>query len=251
MRTAEPVLDPLPGYRLVERIYESRTSLVYRGLRIEDDRPFIVKALREDKATQADRARYRHEYEITHALDLPGVARALGIEEHRGTVFLLFEDFGAQSLDRLLLRDPVTLQRFLALAIDVARALEAVHAEGILHKDLNPSNIVADLSSGRLGLIDFGIASRLRRERVALAAPVQLEGTLAYLAPEQTGRMNRAVDARSDLYSLGVTFYQLLTGRLPFTATDPLELVHCHMAKAMTQGAWSAVRDMARCRRHV
>ena len=125
------------------------------------------------------------------------------------------------------------------IAIQIADSLGNIHAANIIHKDINPSNIIVNLDTNQLKIIDFGIASRLPREKGALKNPEQLEGTLAYLSPEQTGRINRSMDYRTDLYSLGVTCYEMLTGFVPFTATDAMELVHCHLAKTPSPvGGW-------------
>src|ERR1700754_2083270 len=143
---------------------------------------------------------------------------------------LVLEDPGGTPLERLLGR-PLDVSHFLRIAIPLAGALRQVHERGLIHKDIKPSNILVDAASGGVWLTGFGIASRLPRERQAPAPPEAIAGTLAYMAPEQTGRMNRSIDARSDLYALGVTLYQMLTGSLPFTASDPMEWVHCHIAR--------------------
>src|ERR1700737_1347950 len=143
---------------------------------------------------------------------------------------LLLEDPGGKPVDRLLGR-PLDVSIFLPIAIPLAGALRQVHERGLFQKDIKPANILADAASGGVWLTGFGIASRLPRERQAPAPPEVIAGTLAYMAPEQTGRMNRSVDSRSDLYALGVTFYEMLTGQLPFTAADPMEWVHCHIAR--------------------
>ncbi|HXM70296.1 MAG TPA: AAA family ATPase, partial [Thermoanaerobaculia bacterium] len=143
---------------------------------------------------------------------------------------LVLEDPGGAPLDRLLGR-PLEVSHFLRIAIPLARALRRVHERGLIHKDIKPANILVDAASGGVWLTGFGIASRLPREHQAPAPPEVIAGTLAYMAPEQTGRMNRSVDSRSDLYSLGVTFYEMLTGQLPFIAGDPMEWVHCHIAR--------------------
>jgi PAS domain S-box-containing protein len=143
---------------------------------------------------------------------------------------LVLEDTRSEPLDRLL-GAPMEIRDFLRLAIAVAAALTQVHRRGLVHKDIKPANILVDLTTGTVKLTGFGIASRLPRERQAPEPPESIAGTLAYMAPEQTGRMNRSIDARSDLYALGVTLYQMVTGSLPFTATDPMEWVHCHIAR--------------------
>jgi serine/threonine protein kinase len=142
---------------------------------------------------------------------------------------LLLQDPGGEPLDRLL-GQPMELTRFLRLAVGLAAALGKLHHQGLIHKDIKPANILVDFARGAVWLTGFGIASRLPRERQSVEPPATVAGTLAYMAPEQTGRMNRSIDSRSDLYSLGVMLYEMLTGALPFTASDPMEWVHCHIA---------------------
>jgi serine/threonine protein kinase len=133
-------------------------------------------------------------------------------------------------LDQLL-GNPLELALFLRLAVSLSAAIDHLHERGIIHKDIKPANVLVDPVTGRCWLRGFGIASRLPRERQPAEPPEFLAGTLAYMAPEQTGRMNRCVDCRSDLYALGVTLYEMLTGSLPFTTSDPMEWVHCHIAR--------------------
>jgi hypothetical protein len=143
---------------------------------------------------------------------------------------LILEDPGGEPLDRLL-GQPMELTRFLRLAVGLAAALGKLHQQGLIHKDIKPANILVNSATGAVWLTGFGIASRLPRERQSPEPPEVIDGTLAYMAPEQTGRMNRSIDSRSDLYALGVTFYEMLTGTLPFKATDLMEWVHCHIAR--------------------
>ena len=227
----------LPGYHLGQQIYESATSLVYRAVHEQGQQPVILKVLKSDYPRPAQLARYRHEYEITRSLDAAGVIQVYGLEAYHQGLVLFLEDCGGGSLDRGLAEwqnagtEAFPLAQFFRLAGQAAAGLAQVHQAGIIHKDINPSNIVFDPRSGKLKLIDFGLATTLSRETPLLASPQVLEGTLAYMSPEQTGRMNRTVDYRADFYSLGVTFYELLTGRRPFETTDAMELVHCHLAK--------------------
>jgi predicted ATPase/signal transduction histidine kinase/GAF domain-containing protein/ActR/RegA family two-component response regulator len=174
--------------------------------------------------------RLEHEYALRADLDAAWAAHPIELSRHHNRPALVLEDPGGAALDRLLGR-PLGKSDFLRIAISVAAALRQAHARGIIHKDIRPANILADPSSGDVWLTGFGIASRLLRERQSPDAPEVIAGTLAYMAPEQTGRMNRSIDARSDLYSLGITFYQMLTGRLPFVASTPMEWVHCHIAR--------------------
>jgi len=228
----------LPNYQIGSQIYESANSLVYRGIRKKDNQPVILKMLKEDYPTPAELTRYRQEYEITHDLDLAGIIKVYGIEKYQNTLVIILEDFGGESLKSTFEKRSLSLSKrgisisdFLPLAIQITETLGQIHVANIIHKDINPANIVWNKETNQLKIIDFGIASRLPRENPTLKNPKQLEGTLAYLSPEQTGRINRSMDYRTDLYSLGVTFYELLTGQLPFDTTDAMELVHCHIAK--------------------
>jgi serine/threonine protein kinase len=181
--------------------------------------------------------RLEHEYEIATQLDAAGAVIPLSIARHEGRMVLILEDPGGEPLDQVLERNPgqpLDLTRFLRIAIPLTTAVRRIHEHGLIHKDIKPANILVDEVSGGVRLMGFGIASRLPRERRDPEAPEVIAGTFAYMAPEQTGRMNRSIDARSDLYSLGVTLYQLLTGHLPFAADDPLEWIHCHIARQPT-----------------
>ncbi|HEX5460779.1 MAG TPA: AAA family ATPase [Steroidobacteraceae bacterium] len=174
--------------------------------------------------------RLAHELDLKDDLDPAWAVRPLEMVRDSGRLMLLLEDPGGTPLSRLL-DAPLEISRFLTLAIGMASALGQVHQAGLIHKDVKPANVVVDSAHRRVRFTGFGIASRLSRERQAPEPPETIAGTLAYMAPEQTGRMNRSVDSRSDLYSLGVTFYEMLTGELPFVAADPLEWVHCHIAR--------------------
>ena len=180
--------------------------------------------------TPATLDRLAREYELKDELDGAWAVRPLELVRERGRTMLVLEDTGSEPLHRLL-GLPMEVRSFLRLAIAIAAALTQVHRRGLVHKDIKPANILVNRTTGEVKLTGFGIASRLPRERQAPAPPESIAGTLAYMAPEQTGRMNRSIDARSDLYALGVTLYQMLTGSLPFTAADPMEWVHCHIAR--------------------
>lgn len=180
--------------------------------------------------TPASLDRLVHEYALKDQLDSTWAVRPLEVVHEGGRTLLLLEDPGGVPLGRLL-GVPMGVGRFLRLAIGIAAALGKAHQCGLVHKDLKPANILVNPEQGEAWLTGFGIASRLPRERQAPEPPETIAGTLAYMAPEQTGRMNRSIDARSDLYALGVTLYQMLTGSLPFHAADPIEWVHCHIAR--------------------
>ncbi|HEY9598771.1 MAG TPA: serine/threonine-protein kinase PknK, partial [Cyanophyceae cyanobacterium] len=221
---------------ITSKIYESPNSIVYRGIKQPENIPVILKCLKEDYPTPAELTRYKQEYEITYSLNLEGAIKAYNLKPYQRTFIIILEDFGGKSLQQLIKESgtryrPISLPVFLRLAIKITEILGRIHGANVIHKDINPGNIVLNPETGQIKIIDFGISTRLTRTHPTLSHPNVLEGTLAYMSPEQTGRMNRSLDYRTDFYSLGVTFYELLTGQLPFTTTDVLELVHCHIAQ--------------------
>jgi predicted ATPase/signal transduction histidine kinase/tRNA A-37 threonylcarbamoyl transferase component Bud32 len=228
----------LNGIKAINLIYESANSLVYCGVREKDGQAVILKLLKEDYPTPSELTRYKQEYEITKSLDIEGAVKAYSLEPYQRTLVITLEDFGGISLKKLLeegeignKKKAVPVLEFIKIAIKITESLRAIHAANIIHKDINPANIVFNRETGQVKIIDFGISTVLSRENPTLKNPNVLEGTLAYISPEQTGRMNRSLDYRTDFYSLGVTFYELLAGKLPFEANDALELVHSHIAK--------------------
>ena len=226
----------IDGYQISAQIYESPNSLVYRGIQQQDNQRVILKMLKQDYPTQTELTRYKQEYEIVSNLNIEGVVKAYTQKKYQKTLVIILEDFGGNSLKKLLETSGkghwfADLEEFLRIAIATADILGKIHAANVIHKDINPTNIVFNPETGQLKIIDFGIATVFTRENPTLKNPDVLEGTLAYISPEQTGRMNRSLDYRTDFYSLGVTFYELLTKQLPFATTDALELVHCHIAK--------------------
>jgi PAS domain S-box-containing protein len=192
--------------------------------------PTLVVAAAGEHPSPGSLQRLEHQYALRTDLDAKWAARPVELIRREARLMLVLEDPGGEPLERLL-GEPLEIAPFLRIAVPLAAAIGQMHARGLIHKDLTPVNILVDTASGGVWLTGFGVASRLRRERQALAPPDVLAGTLAYMAPEQTGRMNRSIDARSDLYTLGVVLYQMLTGDLPFTASDPLEWIHCHIAR--------------------
>lgn len=222
----------LPHYHIYSQIYEGTQSLVYQGINTVDKTPVILKVLKEDYPKPEKLIRYRQEYDMIRYLDtVSGAIKAYRLENFQNTLVIVLEDFGGQSLKSWMTEYKLAISEILSLAIEITTCLGEIHAVNVIHKDINPSNIVWNPKTMQVKLIDFGIATRLPRELTTLKNPTQLEGTLAYLSPEQTGRMNRILDYRTDLYSLGVTFYELFTGRLPFDTLDTMELIHCHLAK--------------------
>lgn len=222
---------PADSEYVLEPLREGADFTFYRGTR-RGNRILAVAVAAEQPSPQSLR-RLEHEYSIAGELDAAWAAQPLALTRHQGRAVLILKDPGGEPLDRVIERhqgQATDLTRFLHIAIGLAAALGHVHRSGLIHKDVKPANALVD-DAGRVWFTGFGVASQLRHERQVPIPPQLIAGTLAYMAPEQTGRMNRSIDTRSDLYSLGVTLYQMLTGVLPFAATDPLEWVHCHIAR--------------------
>jgi serine/threonine protein kinase len=216
---------------VLEPIREAADSILYRGRQRGSSTTVLAVAIASEQSPQSLR-RLEHEYSLAAELDAAWAARPLALTHHEGRTILVLTDSG-EPLDLILAREqghPLDLARVLYIAAGLAAALGQVHRRGLIHKDVKPGNVLVK-DNGNVLLTGFGIASRLPRERQAPDPPEIIAGTLAYMAPEQTGRMNRSMDARSDLYSLGITLYQMLTGSLPFAAADPLEWVHCQIAR--------------------
>jgi serine/threonine protein kinase len=222
-------MTELSTYAL-EPLRKDAEFVLYRGRRDADPSRILVVAPVSEQPAQWTLRRLEHEYALRTELDPAWTASPLALLRDKGRTVLALKDPGGEPLDRVL-EQPLELTQFLRIAISLAAALGRLHERGIIHKDVKPANVMVDAASGQVWFTGFGIASGLPRERQAPEPPETIAGTLAYMAPEQTGRMNRSIDSRSDLYSLGVTLYQMLTGVLPFTASAPLEWVHCHIAR--------------------
>jgi diguanylate cyclase (GGDEF)-like protein/PAS domain S-box-containing protein len=223
----------LSGYENLVQLHSGERSRIYRGYSLRDAKSVILKVPQSDYPITEQLQRYRQEYRLTHRLKLPNVIRSYRLEERARTLAIVFEDFGGIALDQLLKSSPegLSIDRFFNLALAITEALGQLHSQNVIHKDLNPKNIVFNVQSNLLKLIDLGISHQLNPENFGLEVSPKLEGTLAYLSPEQTGRITQALDHRTDFYALGVTFFELLTGQLPFISNDPMELVYWHLVK--------------------
>jgi predicted ATPase/class 3 adenylate cyclase/GAF domain-containing protein len=219
------------GYKIKEKLYESPRTAIYRGFRNKDNTPVILKILNNEYPSPEEIASFKREYEITRNLNTDGVIKVYGLKKFKHSLMMSLEDFGGKSLTKALTSRKLSLNEFLQLAIQLTAILGEIHQKRIIHKDINPSNIIWNPAIDQVKIIDFGISTALSLETPAIFNPNVLEGTLPYMSPEQTGRMNREIDYRSDFYSLGVTFYEMLLGFLPFQTTDTMELIHCHLAK--------------------
>ncbi|WP_413199658.1 serine/threonine protein kinase, partial [Nostoc piscinale] len=223
----------IPGYKLTEELYNGSRTLVYRGYRENDALKVVIKLLKNPYPSFRELVLFRNQYTIAKSLQLPEIIQTYSLEPYQSAYALVMEDFGGISLKEWMEQQEsnLSLRDFLPVAIAMSNILNILYHNRIIHKDIKPSNILINLETKQVKLIDFSIASLLPRETQMLISPNVLEGTLGYLSPEQTGRMNRGIDYRTDFYSLGISFYELLTGELPFQSEDAMELVHCHIAK--------------------
>lgn len=217
----------IPGYAIAEKLYESHNTVIYRATRETDGVSVILKAPASEYPTSREVARFKSEYDILATFSGSNVVRAHTLETHGNRPVLVLEDSGGVSLNRAVDTERnLNLREFLLLAVRICASVDEIHENGIIHKDINPANIIWNRETDSVKVIDFGIATTLRMEKASA-----LEGTLAYISPEQTGRVNRSLDHRSDLYSLGATFHRILTGRPLFAGDDAMEIVHGHIAK--------------------
>jgi len=228
-------LVSIPGYRIIDELYNGFRTLVYRAVREKDSLPVAIKLLKNPYPSFHEILSFRNQYTIAKNLNSPVIIQTYSLEPFQNGYMLVMEDFGGISLKDYFTSPKMpylkSLEEFLEIAIALCDILNLLYHERIIHKDIKSSNILINPETKQIKLIDFSIASLLPRETQTLVNPNILEGTLAYISPEQTGRMNRGIDYRTDFYSLGVTFYELLTGSLPFASNDPMELVHSHLAK--------------------
>lgn len=224
----------LSRYTLTDILFESTNTIIYRAKRRTDELPTVIKSVNSDHPTYEELARLKLEYDILASLNaagksIPGVVRALSFESVRDKPSIVMEDFGASDLSEQK-KDGIALDVFFDIAPRIVEALGAIHQRKIIHKDINPRNIVMNGTTKEVKLIDFNIASELSREKQRLDITNLLEGSIDYISPEQTGRTNRYIDYRTDYYSLGVTFFELLTGQLPFVPGDTMRTLHSHLS---------------------
>ncbi|MBF0509155.1 MAG: AAA family ATPase, partial [Deltaproteobacteria bacterium] len=221
----------ITGFQVNEKIFENYRTLIYHGIRMADNIPVVIKLSSAQYPTQFELARLKHEYEVLKRLDISGVSKVYSLEKHHNGLALILEAFDGRPLAEAIKSAQIDLVTFLDFAAKMARIIGNIHDCGIIHKDVNPYNFLLNSNTFEFRAIDFGLASFLQRQKQEAVSPGLLEGTLPYMSPEQTGRMNRGIDYRTDYYSLGITFYEILTGAHPFQADDPIGWVHCHIAK--------------------
>ncbi|MGH1392916.1 MAG: ATP-binding protein, partial [Trichormus sp.] len=225
----------IPGYQIISQLYAGSKTRVYRAICQQSQQSVVIKLLTSEYPNFQELLQFRNQYTISKNLQISGIIQPLALEIYGHGYILVMPDTGAIALREYIKHNQLSLVEFLTIAIQLSQILDNLHQNRVIHKDIKPANILIHPHSKQIELIDFSIASLLPKESPEIKNPNVLEGTLAYISPEQTGRMNRAIDYRSDFYSLGVTFYELLTGHLPFICDDPMELLHCHLVKPVNE----------------
>lgn len=218
-------------YILQEIIQETRNSIIYRGHRENEKQPLIIKLLKTSNPTPSEIARFKQEYDLVRKLDIPDIIKIFDLVKQDDQYAIIEEDFGGISLKNALKENKPDLKSLLDISADISGTLGLIHKNNIIHLDIKPDNILINTEKGEVKITDFGISAVLTHANDELYNPDVIEGTLSYMSPEQTGRMNRGVDYRTDMYSLGATFYEMLTGEVPFKSKDPMELIHSHIAR--------------------
>jgi predicted ATPase len=231
MKSTAPRFPEIAGYTITEPLYLGSRTAVYRAIQTEPQFPVVIKVLQRDYPTFGELVQFRNQYAIAKNLPIAGIIHPVSLESFGNSYALVMEDWGGISLEKYIQQQPLNLSDTLSIAIQLAEILHHLYQHRVIHKDIKPANILIHPETRQIKLIDFSIASLLPKEQQQLINPNILEGTLAYISPEQTGRMNRGIDYRADFYSLGVTVFELLTGELPFATDDPMELVHSHIAR--------------------
>ncbi|MBP6985444.1 MAG: AAA family ATPase [Alphaproteobacteria bacterium] len=223
-------MDDFLDYKHLETLYENNDIIVFRAQSIVDKNNVIIKSIKSKRPRSEAIAAFRHEFQINQSLQLPGLVHCQKLIETPSSHFLIFDDVGGLPLKEFLNHKALKLDIFFPIALEIISCIADLHENKIIHKDIKPDNILIDPDTLKVKLLDLSLASQLFIENQEVVSINKLEGSLPYISPEQTGRMNRPIDYRSDYYSLGITFYEMLTGTLPFLSTDPLEYVHFHLA---------------------
>ena len=225
------IMIHLAGYKIKEEVYKSDNSIVLRGDREFDNCPVIIKLLNREYPTTKEISSFIREYEIMNKVTGDRIIKVYSLEKYNNSFAIIMEDVGGESVKKVLKNTKLNLAEKLSLAIQITNCLIQVHLQKIIHKDVNPMNLIWNYKTNKVKIIDFSLSTELTREASQSINLNFLEGTLNYISPEQTGRINRSIDYRTDLYSLGITFYELFTEQLPFKGDDELELIYFHIAK--------------------
>ena len=213
-------------YLVKDKIYEGSETILYRAVNTDSSQKVILKLAKTEPAF----IRLKNEYYILKVLNIQGVPSALDFNQNSDRPYVALTDISGLPLSNSIEKiKKYPTDRICEIFISIAKVLDQIHRKNIIHKDMKPSNILYEEENDTISIIDFGISSQFDFKLREQKNINTLEGTLKYISPEQTGRVNRSVDQRSDLYSLGITFYQLLTGNPPFNSEDPIELIHNHI----------------------
>lgn len=221
----------LGGYIIKEKLYENTNTIIYKAINGEDKIPVIIKMLSKENPTQKDEARFQLQFEIANNFNNDGIIKMYDLQKLNDKYVIIMEFFEGTPLNEVIIERKIFLEEFLHIAIKLTDAIGEIHRKNIIHMDITPENILWNKKTKTIKIIDFSISSKLSFESTELISPKVLEGSLSYISPEQTGRMNRVVDYRTDYYSLGITLYELITGKKPFETNDMLELIHSHIAR--------------------
>ncbi|MCB1143029.1 MAG: AAA family ATPase [Leptospiraceae bacterium] len=227
-------IQVIGNYLIQELVSETHKSIIYRAEEINSSGTVIIKVLKKEFSSYTEIVRFELENKLIQNIKSPGIVHSLGIIKTDNTVAMVLEDIRGRSLKNFLNENTIDILDFINLSIELAKTLVDIHKDNIIHKDIKPHNLIVREKNGRIEdikITDFGISSILNDQLSEIYNPINIEGTLPYISPEQTGRMNLPVDYRTDLYSLGITFYEMLTRTVPFRSNDPLELIHSHIAK--------------------
>ena len=228
-------MEHIPGYTLVEKIGVAKGSTVHKGKRESDGQTVVIKLLNTENSSPSEVARFKQEYEFIRKADIDGIIKTLDLVNYKDGYAIVRENFEGISIGELLKKEKKwNISSFLDVGIKLTKTLGELHKINIIHRDIKPANIIVNRNSGEVKITDFGIAKVITHEDEEIYNPRVIENTLVYISPEQSGRMNRSVDYRTDLYSLGITFYEMLIGEPPFKSADPMELIHSHIARRPT-----------------
>ncbi|MCB1179287.1 MAG: serine/threonine protein kinase, partial [Leptospiraceae bacterium] len=227
-------IEKIQDFEIINLISETHKSLVYKAKHKKFTNPIILKTFKKKYPSSWELARIKQENRVIQALEHPGIVKSLGLVWQDNSISIVLEDTGGESLKECITKNKISISNFLNLGIRLSDALFYIHSRGIVHKDIKPQNIIVRYSGNEFNdvkITDFGLSTIQDEEIQSIYNPKVIEGTLPYISPEQTGRMNINLDFRSDFYSLGITFYEILTGELPFLYQDPIELIHSHIAR--------------------
>jgi len=224
-------MNKLDGYTFEEKIYENSNSVIYKAISNDRKTPVIIKMPSKEKPTLKDEARFQLQYEVVSDFNYDGIIKMYDLLKVNNIPIIIMEYFKGSSLNKTISKRAVSLEEFLNIAIKITDTIGEIHRKNVIHMDINPGNILWNKEMQALKIIDFSISSRLSHDSQEIIVPKGLEGSVEYISPEQTGRMNRTIDYRTDYYSLGITLYELITRVKPFETDDVLEMIHSHIAR--------------------